>query len=177
MRTVVLGPPPEEIQALIARRRSLGLDLYDEVWRGEHHMAPAPHASHGRLDHQLAVLLDPLSQQAGLTGTGPFNLGDAEDYRVPDRGFHRQEPVGTFLPTVAIVVEIDSPDDETWEKLGFYAAHGADEVLIVSAVRRSVTWLRLVNGRYQRADHSRLLGEGSRHLAERIEWPVVENEQ
>ena len=35
MRTVVLGPPPAELQALIARRHSLGLDGFDEVWKGE----------------------------------------------------------------------------------------------------------------------------------------------
>jgi hypothetical protein len=36
MRTVVLGPRPPELDALIARRRSLGLDTHDEVWKGEH---------------------------------------------------------------------------------------------------------------------------------------------
>jgi hypothetical protein len=36
MRTVVLGPPPAELQALIARRHSRGLDCSDEVWKGEH---------------------------------------------------------------------------------------------------------------------------------------------
>jgi hypothetical protein len=37
MRTVVLGPPPAELQALITRRHSLGLDGFDGVWKG--HMA------------------------------------------------------------------------------------------------------------------------------------------
>ena len=41
VRTVVLGPPPAEISALIARRHALGLDTHDEVWEGEYHMAPA----------------------------------------------------------------------------------------------------------------------------------------
>ncbi len=43
MRTVVLGPPPAELEALIARRHSLGLDGSDEVWKGEYHMAPVAH--------------------------------------------------------------------------------------------------------------------------------------
>jgi hypothetical protein len=74
MRTVVLGPRPPELDALIARRRALGLDTHDEVWKGEYHMAPTAHSSHGWLDDQLAVLLHPLAQAAGLGVTGPFNL-------------------------------------------------------------------------------------------------------
>jgi hypothetical protein len=45
VRTIVLGPPPPELNALIARRQSLGLDTHDEVWKGEYHMAPAAHSS------------------------------------------------------------------------------------------------------------------------------------
>ena len=84
MRTVVLGPRPPELDALIARRRSLGLDTHDEVWKGEYHMAPSAHSSHGWLDQQLAELLGPLARAAGLGGTGPFNLGEPDDFRVPD---------------------------------------------------------------------------------------------
>jgi hypothetical protein len=175
VRTIVLGPPPDELGALIARRRVLGLDLFDEVWKGEYHMAPAAHSSHGRLDHQLAVLLEPLARQSALLGTGPFNLGEPDDYRVPDRGFHRQEPVAAFVPTAAIAVEIESPDDESWDKLDFYAAHGVDEVLIVTGASRTVRWLLLGPGRYVEADHSRLLGEESRDLPAHIDWPPTED--
>jgi len=41
MRTVLLEPPAE-VRAWLARRRELGQDLYDEVWEGEYHVAPAP---------------------------------------------------------------------------------------------------------------------------------------
>ncbi|HUJ67457.1 MAG TPA: Uma2 family endonuclease [Acidimicrobiales bacterium] len=172
MRTVVLGPPPPELDALIARRRSLGLDTHDEVWKGEYHMAPAAHASHGWLDDQLAVLLHPLARAAGLGGTGPFNLGQPDDFRVPDRGLHRQRPHALWVPTAAVVIEIESPDDETCDKLDFYADHGVDELLIVSAEARSVTWLVLTDGRYQKVEESRLLGPESGTLADRIEWPA-----
>ncbi len=40
MRTVVLGPRPPELQALVERRRALGQDLHDEVWHGDYHVAP-----------------------------------------------------------------------------------------------------------------------------------------
>ena len=109
----MLGPRPVELQSLIERRHALGIDLFDEVWEGSYHVAPAPSAAHGYLDDVLAVLLHPYAQAAGLTGTGPFNLGRLEDYRVPDRGYHRGRPRGTCVATAAIIVEIVSPDDET----------------------------------------------------------------
>jgi hypothetical protein len=40
-------------------------------------------------------------------------------------------------------LEIESPDDETWDKLDFYGERGADEVPIVSRLSRSVTWFGL----------------------------------
>jgi Putative restriction endonuclease len=171
MRTVVLGPRSPELDALIARRRSLGLDTHDEVWKGEYHMAPAAQSSHGWLDQQLAELLGPMARAAGLAGTGPFNLGEPEDFRVPDRGLHRTRPHAVWVPTAAVVVEIESPDDETWDKLGFYADHRVDELVIVSAEAQSVTWLILEEGRYEQVDKSRLLGPESGTLADRIEWP------
>lgn len=171
MRTVVLGPPPAELDALIARRHALGLDSHDEVWKGEYHMAPMAHSSHGWLDQQIAVVLDPLARSAKLRGTGAFNLGEPDDFRVPDRALHRTSPNGVYVPTAALVVEIESPHDETWEKLGFYADHGVDEVLVVSPRSRSLTWLWREDSSYVQADHSRLLGDTSRALAEQIDWP------
>ena len=52
----------------------------------------------GNLDDVLAVLLHPFAETAGLVGTGPFNLGGPDDYRVPDRGYHRGRPAGTWVP-------------------------------------------------------------------------------
>jgi hypothetical protein len=171
MRTIVLGPRPPELDALIARRRSLGLDTHDEVWQGEYHMAPAAHSSHGWLDQQVAELLGPMARAAGLGGTGAFNLGEPDDFRVPDRGLHRTRPNAVWIPTATVVVEIESSDDETWDKLDFYASHGVNELLIVSAETRSVTWLALEKGQYEQARYSGLLGRESAALADRIEWP------
>jgi len=113
MKTVVLGPRPEELESLIRRRQALGLDLFDEVWEGTYHVAPAAHPAHGYVDHNLAVILDPYARAAGLVATGPFNLGTADDYRVPDHGYHRRLPDGVWVSTAAVVVEVVSPDDET----------------------------------------------------------------
>ncbi len=59
------------------------------------------------------------------------------------RSFARPGARGTWLSTAALVVEIVSPGDETWEKLPFYASHNVDEVLIIDPLKRSVTWLEL----------------------------------
>jgi hypothetical protein len=40
--TLVLGPPPPELQALLERRRRAGLDRFEVVWDGVLHMIPAP---------------------------------------------------------------------------------------------------------------------------------------
>jgi hypothetical protein len=171
VRTVVLGPPPPELAALIARRHQLGLDKYDEVWDGEYHMAPMAHSSHGELQMVVGFFLRPLAEAAGLVVIGPFNLGQPDDFRVPDLGLHRGHPNAVWVPTAAVVVEIESPDDETWEKLPFYAARRVDEVLIVSADPRAVTWLILEGGGYVRSEASRLLGPESAALEARIDWP------
>src|SRR5438270_10491423 len=83
--TLVRDPQPAEFEALLERRRQLGQDLFDEVWEGVLHMNPAPHSRHGRVDAELARLLYEPARDAGLRHTGPINIGNAEDYRVPDR--------------------------------------------------------------------------------------------
>lgn len=172
VRTVVLGPPPPELAALIERRRQSGLDRYDEVWDGDYHMAPMAHFSHGHLQAQLISLLLPSAEKAGLIVTGPFNLGAPDDFRIPDAGLHRS-PSAVWVPTAAMVVEIESSDDETWEKLPFYAAHQVDEVLVVSGDRRSVTWLVLRDSCYVEAPASGILGRESQALDSRINWPTT----
>ncbi|MGH9074998.1 MAG: Uma2 family endonuclease [Acidimicrobiales bacterium] len=171
MRTVGLGFPPAELEAVIERRRACGGDRYDEVWEGEYHMAPAAHPFHGYLDQQVAVLLQALVERAGLVGTGPFNLGTLEDYRVPDRGLHHELPLTTWVPTAAVVVEIISPDDETWDKLAFYAAHRVEEVLVVDRGARRVTWLARSGPSYREVPASGLLGVSAADLARQISWP------
>jgi Uma2 family endonuclease len=174
VRTIVLEPASAEFEALLQRRQALGQDLYDEVWEGEYHMAPMARPSHGYVSRQLAVLLDPLVRQAGLVATDPFNLGSPNDYRVPDGGVHRGLPATIFVPTAAIVVEVVSPGDETWQKLDFYAAHSADELLIADPADRSITWLVLHAGRYVEAEYSPLLGITAAKLAEQIDWPATD---
>lgn len=173
MRTLLPDPPPAAVQVLLEHRKRLGQDRNDEVWEGVLHVVPAPSGEHADLTQQLAVLLDSPARSAGLfPAMGEFNLGETEaDYRVPDGGLHRSRPRGIWFATAALVVEILSPGDETWEKLPFYAAHGVDEVLIVDPDTRRVHWLALADGAYAPTERSGLIDLGATELAGRIDWP------
>jgi hypothetical protein len=173
MPTLVLGAPPPELEALLARRRRAGVDRLDEVWQGVHHMVPGPSFEHAHVAQQLGELLGPVARAAGLVPTmHEFNLGESEhDFRVPDGGLHRPGAAGTWLATAALVVEIRSPDDETWEKLPFYAAHRVDEVLIIDIADRKVAWLALRGGEYEPTERSGLVELGPVALAEQLDWP------
>src|SRR5207247_3933448 len=142
----------------------------DEVWEGVLHMVPAPSVGHARIAQQLAELLGPAARAAGLIpAMGEFNLGESEhDYRVPDGGLHREERDTVWNSTAALVVEIVSPGDETWDKLPFYAAHRVDEVLIVDPAERRVHWLALEHGAYRPVERSGLIDLGPAEVAARV---------
>ena len=171
--TLVRDPQPAEFQTLLERRRELGQDLLDEVWEGVHHMNPAPHRRHAHIAQQLAVILDEPARRAGLVPMiSIFNLGEPDDYRVPDGGLFEPGPDEVYARTAELVVEIVSPDDKTWEKLGFYAAHRVGELLIVDPQERAVQWLALgPSGEYGPVEISAVIPLGPDELAERIDWP------
>lgn len=76
------------------------------------------------------------------------------------------------MPTAELVGEIVSPGDESWQKLGCYAAHDVTELLIVDPQERGVDWLALQRGgEYQPIERSALIALGPAELAERIDWP------
>ncbi len=172
MATLVLDPHPAELDALLERRRRLGLDHNDEMWGGVLHMNPAPHGRHHRIGQQLAEALASPARAAGLLpAMGDFNLGTQEDNRVPDGAVHRPGPDEMYYTTVALVIEIVSPGDETWQKLPFYVAHEVDEVLILDPAERAVHWLGLADGEYRPIERSGLIDLGPGELSARIDWP------
>jgi len=172
MPTLILDPPPAGLEELLEQRRRMGADRHDEVWDGVYHMVPGPNAPHSFAAQRLAVLLDAPARAAGLHVGMEFNLGvGIHDFRVPDLGVHRELRSGVWVPTAAIVVEILSPTDETWQKLPFYARRGVDELLIVDPARRSVTWLALNEGEYRPIERSGLIDLGASQLAALIDWP------
>jgi Uma2 family endonuclease len=171
VRTLLPNPPPPEFGVLLEERRRLGNDRFDEVWDGVLHVNPAPQLRHGALVMRLAVVLEPLARRAGLVLSDPFNLGTPADYRIPDAGLVRDGRNRLFIDTAALAVEVLSPNDETWAKLPFYAAHEVDEVLIVDPDTRAVHWLARAGDGYEPIERSGLIELGSAELAARIEWP------
>lgn len=171
---VVVPDPPAEITAWLERRRALGQDRFDEVWAGEYHVAPAPHPWHGDVEHQLIAALRPAARRAGLRGLTAFTLGRADDYRIPDHGYVRGATRDTFVPEAAVVVEILSPDDETWRKIDFYHAHGVEEILVVDPRARTVQWLARHDDGFRPAPGSRLMNVSADQLAGLVDWPDVD---
>jgi Uma2 family endonuclease len=172
MRTLLSDPPPAEFEGLLERRSRLGLDRHDEVWEGVLHVVPGPSGEHSDIGAQMTTLLRAPATTAGLKVSDAFNLGDSkQDFRVPDGGLHRIRPRGVWIPTAALVIEIVSSGDDTWEKLPFYAAHHVDELLIVDHHEQKVHWLALVGERYEPVERSRLIDLGPGEFAAQIDWP------
>ena len=171
MRTVLVGERPREVEEWLERRRALGQDLFDEVWEGEYHVAPAPHGRHGQIDDQLARILGERADGARLRGSGPCNIGQPDDYRVPDRAYFRDPAPALYNPTAAVVVEIVSPGDESRAKLGFYHRCGVEEVLVVDPDARTVEWYRRGAEAFTASEGSPLLGVSGHELEQRIDWP------
>lgn len=75
------------------------------------------------------------------------------------------------MPTAAIVVEVLSPGDRTFQKLGFYAAHGVEELRVLDPDARTVRLWELVDGFLEPCETSRLLGIRASDVARDLVWP------
>lgn len=171
MSTVVLGRQPV-VEAWLERRRALGQDGRDEVWEGTYHVAPHEHARNGILAMELAAVLREAARRAGLRAGGSFNLGEDDDYRVPDLGFHDAGVTpALYHPTAPLVVEVLSPDDETYAKFDFYARHRVQELWVADPLERTLRCWQLREGAYREADRSSLLGLTMSDVVAQVDWP------
>lgn len=134
---------------MLDERRRRGLDGRDEMWDGVLHVVPPAGGPHQRLSGAFYYVVYPLAQARGLVPhfeTGLFD--DEADYRVPDLLFCRPEHLSERGAEGAdLVVEVRSPDDESYEKLDFYAARGVREVLVLHPKGRRFELFRTVGGR------------------------------
>lgn len=159
------------IEAWLQRRRALGQDGRDEVWEGVYHVAPHEHGRNGAVAMQLVLVLTESVRAAGLIAGGSFNLGEPNDFRVPDLGYHRGSPDHLYFPTAAVVIEVLSPDDETFAKFDFYARHSVDELWVVDPLERTVRIWALTDAAYEQVEASGLLGLTSAGVTGYIDWP------
>jgi Uma2 family endonuclease len=169
-RTVVLGEMPDVLISLIAERQRLGLDKHDEIWEGSYHMAPAPTGKHAKSGATIVRLLSDEADKLGLYSTLEVNIGGPKNFRVPDLAFHRTDPLKAWHATAAIVVEVRSPDDESYEKFDFYFAHGVEEILIADLVTEEVQWYVRSKKNFVESDHSEILSITNQRIAEALGW-------
>lgn len=171
VETAIYHPSAPHREALIAERQRLGHDRRDEVWEGVYVMSPAANRRHGRLQSRLILLLAPLAERLGLEPIAEFNLGGASDFRIPDLGFLRDSDDVVFaMDDAAIVVEVRSPGDTAYMKLGFYFRHGVEEVLIVDPETRTADWYVRGADAFVPAAASVLLGISGEEIATRLPW-------
>lgn len=157
MRGVLLEVPP----SLLEERRRLGIDLWDEMWEGVIHLVPAPSRWHQQFVTELALVLGPIAKAKGLLISHETALYRSEkDYRIPDlvcalpsQGTERGIEGGCEF-----AVEALSPNDETYDKIPWYASFGLRELLIVDPVSRQAELRRLEGGKLVPVElHSRVL--------------------
>lgn len=177
MQTLVSDPPPAGFEELMERRRLAGADKLDEVWDGVVHMSPDASIPHGRVANQLAELLSPLARAVGLVPVvQPFNLGEpGPNFRIPDGGLLREGTASAWVQTAALVIEVVSPGDDSWNKFDYFADHDVSEVLIVDPHKQSVHWFALADGEYKPIEHSSLIDLGAAELQQAIDWPPVDS--
>jgi Uma2 family endonuclease len=122
-------------------RKRNGLDRWDEMWEGVLHVPPMPNRYHqdleGALETWLRLHWVPLHDgkvyhQINLASIG----GWPKDYRIPDLVLLRPERFAIdrneyFEGAPDVVVEIQSPGDETEEKMPFYFRLGVPEVWVI----------------------------------------------
>jgi Uma2 family endonuclease len=168
--------------SLLEQRRRLGLDRRDEMWEGVLHMTPAPANEHQRiLDELLFFLMGHLRRTKRGTIRSGINVFDEssplESYRIPDLTFVAAGREALLVEDGIrgggpdAVIEIRSPNDESYEKLPFFAKLGVREVIIVDRDTKRVEVLALDGGRY---DARALEADGS--LVSRalgVRWQVL----
>jgi Uma2 family endonuclease len=152
MRAVVVHLRDEELED----RRAKGLDRWDEMWDGVLHMTPAPSLEHQRILGRLIEFLGPRLRETGRgTLVAGINVFSADlNYRIPDLTFvsqgreHVLHDDGVRRGGPDAVIEIRSPEDETYDKLPFYAALAIREVIVCDRNSKAPEIFRLAGSQY-----------------------------
>ena len=137
MKAIMANVP----ERLLDERRRTGVDRWDEMWEGVLHMPPMPNRDHqdleGAMETWLRQFWVPTSggkcyHQINVASDG----GWPNDYRIPDLVLLTPDRFSIdrnvyFEGGPDVVVEIRSPDDETYEKFAFYGKLNVLEIWVI----------------------------------------------
>jgi Uma2 family endonuclease len=160
MKAVMADVSEAPVEAYLKQRKLAGADRYDEMWDGVLHMPPMPNRFHqdleGALESFLRSIWAPRSHgkvyhQINLASIG----GWPNNYRIPDLLMVLPERFAIdrneyFEGPPNVVVEIHSPDDESYDKLPFYAKLGIPEVWIINRDTCEPEVYQLKRNRYRK---------------------------
>jgi Uma2 family endonuclease len=144
---------PSVVRQLIRQRQKCGIDKWDEVWEGVYVVPPLANNPHQNVVGLLTGILFNvvILEERGQVQPGA-NVSDRRDgwehnYRDPDVVVVLNDgqaiDCGThWMGGPDFLVEIQSPGDETEEKIPFYSKLGARELLIIYRDTRHLRLLR-----------------------------------
>jgi Uma2 family endonuclease len=141
---------------MIARRKALGHDRYDEVWDGVYIMSPLPNDEHQQLVTRVTYIMEDAVGLPGLGDVRPgINLSDRvkgwkKNYRIPDVVVFLKGGIAVNHGTHWVggpdwLTEIVSPEEDPGPKLEFYEKIRAREVLIIHRDPWSIELYQLQN--------------------------------
>jgi Uma2 family endonuclease len=173
----VLVKDAEQADELIRARKRIGADRYDEVWDGVYVMPSMPNMDHQELVHDLDVIFGEVVTRPGLGKVYPgANVSDPgadwqTNYRVPDLvvvlpGSRAVRHSAHLQGGPDFLVEIESPGDDSEEKVPFYGELGVRELLLIHRDKRTLRLLRLADQELVLVPPSML--EGKRWLVSKV---------
>jgi Uma2 family endonuclease len=133
---------PTLVRELIRQRQKMGIDRWDEVWEGVYVVPPSASNPHHFLASKLITILNPIiaNQVRGPAQAGA-NVSDRrkgweKSFRCPDVVVVLKEGKAVDCTThwmggPDFLIEIESPGDDTYEKIPFYSKIGVRELLII----------------------------------------------
>ena len=140
--TALMVNDPVIAGKLIAERKALQTDRFDEIWEGVYMMSAMANNEHQRLATELSIAIGTAVDWRGLgntfTGANVSNQRSewAKNYRIPDVLVFAHDTSAEDCDThwfggPEFAIEVVSPGDRTLEKLGFYADVGTRELLVI----------------------------------------------
>jgi hypothetical protein len=126
---------------LIARRRRLGIDRFDEVWDGVYVMVPPADVEHFEVASDLVTVLTMVVKWEGLgsvlagVAISDRHEGWTKNFRVPDvtvflNGTSAKNCGTHWFGGPDLAIEIVSPKDRSRKKIPFYEKVGTRELLM-----------------------------------------------